>query len=187
MNNKASKSDAEDRKESSILVAVCDEDFALVLAQFVEQHNWSEHIRIHVLYVVEEPLIRRVLRFSPDFAQKIIDENDVFGHRLTRDIKVRLSKAMPNAKVEASVRRGIAKDAILRQAALVGANYIVLGSHGRLGLSSVLLGSVSLAVMMEAGCSVLVIRHPAVQVADKAGSIGSSEDLPKQMVSHSDG
>lgn len=183
MNNKASKISVPDRKASSLVVAVCDEDFAHVIADFVEQHDWPDKTKIQVLYVVEEPLIRRVLRFSPDIAQQIINENDVFGHRLVRDIRARLAEAIPTAIVEESVGKGIAKDEILKKAADVRANYIILGSHGRLGLGSMILGSVSLGVMMEAGCSVLVVRHPTTQAMHKSDAALTNKDLPKQMVS----
>ena len=184
MNNKASKNDKSNLVPPRLVVAVYDEDFAHVLADFVEHHDWPDKTQIHLLYVVEEPSIRRVLRCSPDIAQQIIDENDVFGNRLVRDIKKRLAKAIPHAIVEGSVETGVATEEILKKAANVSANYIVIGSHGRLGLGSMVLGSVSLGVMMEAGCSVLVVRHPATKAIHKSDAVLTNKDLPKQMATY---
>jgi nucleotide-binding universal stress UspA family protein len=51
------------------------------------------------------------------------------------------------------------KAVILDEAANWGADLIVLGSHGRRGVDRFLLGSVSEAVALHAGCSVQVIRR----------------------------
>ncbi len=52
-----------------------------------------------------------------------------------------------------------AKDAIIDTAQDWRADLIVVGSHGRRGLSRFLLGSVSQAVVAHAPCSVAVIRR----------------------------
>jgi nucleotide-binding universal stress UspA family protein len=62
----------------------------------------------------------------------------------------------------ASVHEGSPKWRILDEAQEWGANIIVVGSHGRRGLTRLLLGSVSEAVAMNARCSVEVIRSPTL-------------------------
>jgi nucleotide-binding universal stress UspA family protein len=56
------------------------------------------------------------------------------------------------------VCRGDARRAILDEATGWGADLIVLGSHGRTGLTRVLLGSVSDSVSRHASCSVVIVR-----------------------------
>ena len=56
------------------------------------------------------------------------------------------------------VCRGDARRAILDEATGWGADLIVLGSHGRSGLTRMLLGSVSENVSRHASCSVLIVR-----------------------------
>jgi len=61
----------------------------------------------------------------------------------------------------ATVYDGDARDAILRAADAVHADLIVIGTHGRRGLSRVLLGSVAEDVLRRASCPVLAVRMEA--------------------------
>lgn len=59
---------------------------------------------------------------------------------------------------EHRVVMGVAADEIVRLAAEEGVDLIVMASHGRTGLSRVLMGSVAEAVMRCANCPVLVLK-----------------------------
>jgi nucleotide-binding universal stress UspA family protein len=59
---------------------------------------------------------------------------------------------------EITVVGGDARDAILQAARAVHADLIVIGTHGRRGLSRVLLGSVAEDVLRRAPCPVLAVR-----------------------------
>jgi universal stress protein A len=59
------------------------------------------------------------------------------------------------------VSDGDARDAILRAAESVHADLIVIGTHGRRGLSRVLLGSVAEDILRRAPCPVLAVRMEA--------------------------
>jgi nucleotide-binding universal stress UspA family protein len=61
----------------------------------------------------------------------------------------------------AEVREGDAAQQLIAAAAAKGADCIVIGSHGRTGVSRLFLGSVARAVLFNAPCSVLIIRAPA--------------------------
>jgi nucleotide-binding universal stress UspA family protein len=54
--------------------------------------------------------------------------------------------------------RGYATQTITENAAQLGADLIVMGTHGRSGLAHVLLGSVAERVAREASCSILTVR-----------------------------
>jgi nucleotide-binding universal stress UspA family protein len=56
------------------------------------------------------------------------------------------------------VRAGDARDAILATARDVGADLIVMGTHGRRGFSRLMLGSVTEGVVRRAECPVLAVR-----------------------------
>jgi nucleotide-binding universal stress UspA family protein len=51
--------------------------------------------------------------------------------------------------------------AIVEDAEKEGADLIVMGTHGRTGLSRLLMGSVAEAVVRRAKCPVLTVKHPA--------------------------
>jgi universal stress protein A len=66
---------------------------------------------------------------------------------------------------EARVVPGDARDAILQTARDLGADLVVMGTHGRRGLSRMVLGSVAEHVVRRSPCPVLTIRESAEDVA----------------------
>lgn len=58
------------------------------------------------------------------------------------------------------LRTGDARDIIVNTALEVGADLIIMGTHGRRGLRRALLGSVAESVLRHAPCPVLAIRRP---------------------------
>lgn len=66
----------------------------------------------------------------------------------------------PEVLVEHRLREGDAAAEILQVADEVGADLIVLGTHGRTGLGRVLMGSVAEAVLRRARCPVLTLKSP---------------------------
>ncbi len=65
----------------------------------------------------------------------------------------------PDVKAETSVRIGHPHLEIVRAAAELQADLIVLSTHGRTGLSHVLMGSTTERVVRHAKCPVLVLRE----------------------------
>ena len=64
-------------------------------------------------------------------------------------------------KVSHRLERGEASAEILKVAAETKADLIVMGTHGRGGLSRLLIGSVTEDVMRKAPCPVLTVKSPA--------------------------
>jgi universal stress protein A len=60
--------------------------------------------------------------------------------------------------VESLVEIGIPADVILEQAAKRDVNLIIMGSHGKKGMTRLVLGSVAETVLRQAGCPVLVVK-----------------------------
>jgi nucleotide-binding universal stress UspA family protein len=74
--------------------------------------------------------------------------------------RYRLTTTMREAGVSAKeeILDGPAADALVREAERLGAELVVVGSHGSTGFERLLLGSVAEEIVRAAACSVLVIR-----------------------------
>jgi nucleotide-binding universal stress UspA family protein len=70
-----------------------------------------------------------------------------------------LRKADAGVPISSRLVEGYPDEGVLREAKEWQADLIVIGSHGRRGLSHVLLGSVAEKVIRHASCPVLVV-HP---------------------------
>jgi nucleotide-binding universal stress UspA family protein len=72
--------------------------------------------------------------------------------------------------VESTVITGNAVDGIIEYAQDQNADLLVMCTHGRTGLSHVLMGSTAEAVVRRAHCPVLTLRQPMPVAASKRGS-----------------
>lgn len=71
----------------------------------------------------------------------------------------RLAARLPGARI--IVREGIPRPAILDVVRETGAQLIVMGTHGRTGLTHILFGSVAEHVVRHSPVPVLTVRQPA--------------------------
>jgi len=84
------------------------------------------------------------------------------GHR--EELKKSLVQVVPtdpSIQFEHKLLIGDPATAIVQTAADEGADFIVIGTHGRTGLTRLLMGSVAEAVVRRAQCPVLTIKQPA--------------------------
>ncbi len=80
-----------------------------------------------------------------------------------RELRGELDKLQPHdasIKIERVLKEGDAGTQILRMAKEISSDVIVMGTHGRTGLSRLLMGSVAEAVSRKAHCPVLTVKHP---------------------------
>lgn len=99
-----------------------------------------------------------------------------------RDVSDAVGRLRTNDRdVEGVVLRGWPAPMLVDQAARFGADLIIAGSRGRGGLASLLLGSVSAAVVDNAPCPVLVARATQVRevvlAVDGSGPAAVAESL----------
>lgn len=86
----------------------------------------------------------------------------------TQELLERLNKLVPsdpNVSVVHRLLAGDPADAILRTAKSEGVDMIVMGTHGRRGITRLLMGSVAEAVVRKAECPVLTLKHFAAAPA----------------------
>ncbi len=73
----------------------------------------------------------------------------------------RIQPSHPSVTVEHRLEYGESASVILAVAREVGADLIVMGTHGRTGLRHLLMGSVAEQVVRQASCPVLTLRTSA--------------------------
>jgi universal stress protein A len=66
----------------------------------------------------------------------------------------------PEVTAEAAIRSGAAVDEIIRFADETHADLIIMATHGRSGLSHILMGSTAEQVIRKASCPVLTLKLP---------------------------
>jgi nucleotide-binding universal stress UspA family protein len=83
---------------------------------------------------------------------------------IEKEVSEGLLGALPDAggdlEVDRLIRHGKAYEEILAAAREREVDLIVMGTHGRSGLSHILLGSTAERVVRSAPCPVLTVRHP---------------------------
>jgi nucleotide-binding universal stress UspA family protein len=104
---------------------------------------------------------------------------------LEADARERLGELVSDADrellhVKTAISVGdVPASAIVAYAKTEAIDLIVIGTHGRRGLSHVLLGSVAESVVRMAPCPVLTVRHPQHEfVVPNTGAIGTSAQPP---------
>lgn len=84
--------------------------------------------------------------------------------RPTEELREKLNEVLPTdpqVPYEHILLSGDAADEIVRTAESENCDMIVIGTHGRRGLTRLLMGSVAEAVVRRAKCPVLTVKQPA--------------------------
>ena len=113
---------------------------------------------VHVVHVAEGygPMLRLDLGDETKTADPAQAES--FLKERVRQLVAQHTGQADGANVEVRLRVGSASEEIAQHAAKVDADLVIVGTHGRRGVSWLLLGSVAQSVTRKAGCSVLVVR-----------------------------
>ncbi len=116
---------------------------------------------LHIVHVAESegPLLRLAL---PDGARSVTrqEATDYLSEHAQKHLTARRGDGvdLPDERAEVHVRVGVPSDELVRVASDHSADLVVVGTHGRTGLTRILLGSVAEATVRKAHCPVLVIR-----------------------------
>ena len=135
---------------------------ATMLAAKFEAH-------VSLLHVVEDPLVTGAWQaegFVPNIPE-LLNELIAAAHTQMDELKTQL--AARGFIVETAVITGQPTRVIVEQAAANAIDLIVMGTHGRTGLSHAFLGSVAERVVQKAPCAVLTVRK-TTSAATKAAA-----------------
>lgn len=121
----------------------------------------SDGDSVHIVSAFEDssPMGIEPFAVSPDFYQKVIDALKEIADRNAIQARESAQEGLKGKRVEitSDVIEGPPQKVIVDEAARLGSDLIVVGSHGR-GFWGRMLGSVSNGVVHHAPCSVLVVR-----------------------------
>ncbi|MBI3304102.1 MAG: universal stress protein [Deltaproteobacteria bacterium] len=123
--------------------------------QFARQYDATVYL-LHVVPTDELHLHREVYRPEAGGGADVVWAEKVAKEKLEEIARERLSGGI---RYEILTRVGDAAKIILETAEEVGAELIVMATHGRTGISHFFLGSVAERVVREAPCPVLTIRR----------------------------
>lgn len=124
--------------------------YAIEFAEKYQAKLYLMHVLDIRVYDINDPDLYNV---------NIIDEETI--HKLReRLLKCVNEDAKNKISVEAIIIQGVPFAEIIKAAKECKIDLIVLGTHGRTGLSHAIMGSVAEKVVRKAPCPVLTIRHP---------------------------
>ena len=118
------------------------------------------HAKVVVLHVVEENVRQCAIDYLVDYC---ISDDFVtqFEREIMRTSNERLQKQIVNIKgakvdIEYEIRKGEPADIILDEQVKLGADLIVIASHGKAGAAKHAIGGVTDKVVRSAACNVMV-------------------------------
>jgi nucleotide-binding universal stress UspA family protein len=123
--------------------------------------EYAAQLGLHVKATITLLHVMEPVAYGLDFSLGNTAERDQQRER----IKVRLGKLTAALRssgltVDQIARGGLPTDAILEIARVQASDIVVMGTHGRRGISHVVSGSVAEAVLRKAACPVLTVRSP---------------------------
>lgn len=128
-------------------------DYAFEYALAMARHFQAE---LHIIHVINEPVDLRGF-YVPHISFDTLEAEIIEGANKMMD-RFRRTHLADYDRVETHVVSGIPHQEIIGKAGEVGADLIVMGTHGRTGLDHVLFGSTTEKVVRKSTIPVLTIR-----------------------------
>jgi nucleotide-binding universal stress UspA family protein len=142
-----------------ILVAIDGSECSKAAIDFIVARPWASDDTFLLLHVVEPIPADMGINYVPTCTN--LSDNAIFesARALTDEAKERIEQGLPGHVVRSEVVSGMIKAEIIDIAKSWPADMIVMGSHGRKGVSRLLMGSVAEAIVKDAPCPVEVIKN----------------------------
>ncbi|MGZ8842839.1 MAG: universal stress protein [Pyrinomonadaceae bacterium] len=149
-----------------ILIGVDGSEYSDAALDEVSQRTWPQGSQILVVHAFEMPVAptAEVWVLPPDYYEQLDRAMRTQSDAIIEAAVERLKSGLGDAvEIRSKAILGSPKRVILDEADSFKADLIVVGSHGYPTWERLLLGSVSLAVVSHAKCSVEVVRLPVAK------------------------
>ncbi len=146
-----------------ILLATDGSEYSDAAVSEIAERWFPKGSEVRLLSVFEPPMFPVVVPWAGvDFDAEAQKQGQAQAKKILKKAERKLRAGREGAKLKISSRvvAGSPKQAILDEADEFQADLIVLGAHGHGRIERLLLGSVSLAIVTHAKCSVEVVRAP---------------------------
>lgn len=151
-----------DRAEGmKVLLAIDGSEGSLAVIREIGRRPWPTGTELRVI-TVDAPLGPPMLGVQGTTAYDVfVSRQRAEAERSLQQAETLLRSLVPDTTVSSALLEGSAASTIIAEAVRWGADLVAIGSRGRSAVRSVLLGSVSLEVVINAPCSVEVVRSSA--------------------------
>ena len=140
-----------------ILIGVDDSPHSRAALQYVKAMKWPAGSKFQVLAASVPAVVYTMVDAGGMTWMKTAEEEmTVAAEELTARVERELRDA--GLATEARVVHGDPREAIVEAARAMGADLVVVGSHGRTGLGKLVMGSVASHVVAHAPCTVMVVK-----------------------------
>ncbi len=148
-----------------VLIALDDSAHSKAALRSVLDRPWPQGTEFNVVTVVE-PFHPEYAGWQTNYVPLAVEAQNSINESATQLVaaaKTELEKVFGAEKVFGEAIEGYIKDRILEVARTWKSDLIVVGSHGRRGITKFLLGSVSEAIASHATCSVEIVKLQDVE------------------------
>ena len=146
-----------------ILLATDGTKHGKAAAKMLTRYDLGADDSIHVISVIDMAVPMAIDIYGgylPDMAEMERAAKDTASTVVEETVAI-LTTIFSDSKITSDILFGSPDSRIVETAEEIGAELIILGSHGHSRWERLLLGSVSDSVVHHAHCSVLIVRTPA--------------------------
>ena len=148
-----------------ILLAIDGSEYSNTAVEELSRMRFPANTEVRVISVFENPLLAApgVVPLGGsmgNYYEEAVSNAKKTAEDIVQNASQVLQKKNADVSVTTDVVNGLPKITILEKAEAMGAELIVVGSHGHGAFKRFLLGSVSQSISVHADCSVLIVRKP---------------------------
>lgn len=142
-----------------IVVGIENRLYGEAIIKFIGTQSWPAGTEFFLVNVVEQLAPSEVLRriSCPDVVA-LLEAKQSIAKELLDDLTTQLEDTMPDCVTRTKVLYGSAKERLLEEVEALQSDMLIVGSHGHTGSTRFMMGSVSLALLSHAPCTMRVVK-----------------------------